>query len=123
MPPPRLALSDNLYETAGLTLIVFTSDEMPWKRPTQAGSYAVFKPNGVDTAKPAFQRELMSMAKNIFGTIALLPASPPLPVRAGLLAPAMVLPLFVKLVDGPMKARPIEKCFPRARRAMPAGFQ
>src|SRR3954468_1854528 len=100
MPPPMLAVSDILKETAGFTLIVFTSEETPWKRPIQVESYEVFRPNGVLTASPAFQREFRSIAKNMFGTIASLPALPPLPVSAGLLADATVLPLFVKLVDG-----------------------
>src|SRR5581483_3920570 len=102
MPPPMLALSESLNDTAGLTLTVFTSDEMPWKRPIQLWSYDVLRPNGELTARPTFQRSLRSIAKNRFGTIALLPASPPFPVEAALLAPAIVLPLLENLVDGSM---------------------
>src|SRR4051812_7165977 len=100
MPPPMLAVSDILKETAGFTLIVFTSEETPWKRPTHVGSYDVFRPNGVLIATPAFQREFRSIPKTALGAIASLPAAPPLPVSAGLLADPIVLPLFVKLVDG-----------------------
>src|SRR5262245_23529403 len=103
-------------------LTVCTSDLMPWKRPIHAGSYSVFRPNGTLMPTPKFQRSPKSMAKNALGTYAVSPASPPLPLRAGLLAVAMVLPLSLNFQDGWIAAAPTEICIPLGRRDMPAGF-
>src|SRR5438105_9213305 len=122
MPKPALARSLNLYETAGLMLSVLTLDSMPWKRPIQSSSYLVLSPKGTLMASPKFQVGFRSMAKNRLGMSAVSPASPPFPVRPGLLAAPGVLPLLVNFVDGAIRCRAPRACLPRGRRAIPAGF-
>src|SRR6267142_712531 len=117
-----LAVSLSLYERDGLIFSVSTLDVIPWKRPIQLGSYSVLSPNGTLTPTPKFHCGLRSMAKNMLGTKASLPASPPLPVKAALLPVPLALPLSENFVDGEMNEPPIAKCLPAPSRAMPAGF-
>src|SRR3954462_9235027 len=103
-------------------LSVFTSDSMPWKRPTQFESYSVLRPKGTFTPTPTLQAGLRAMAKKMLGTKAVDPASPPLPFNAGLLAAAVVLPVLLNLVVGMMAKPENAKCMPLPSRAIPAGF-
>src|SRR5262245_42924071 len=120
MPKPMLSASLTLYETAGLTLIVLISDEIPWKRPIQSGEYSVFKPNGTVSPTPKLHCGPKSMAKNAVGTTAVSPASPPLLPRGR--PSGATLPLLENSVDGVITEAAIAKCLPLASRAMPAGF-
>src|SRR3954470_7343812 len=106
MPNPRLSASLTLYETAGLTLTVLTSDLMPWNLPIQVGSYSVFRPNGTLRPTPKLQTGVRPIAKNALGTKAVPPASPPFPLSAGLLPSAGTLPLLENFHDGRMAAPP-----------------
>src|SRR5437667_1801594 len=101
-------------------LSVSTLDEIPWKRPIHVDSYSVLSPNGTLTPTPKFQRGSYCIAKNILGTKAVLPASPPLPPRGW--PPAGALPLSENLVDGAMIEPAMAKCLPEPSRAIPAGF-
>src|SRR5438876_605903 len=101
-------------------LIVSTLDEIPWKRPIHVDSYSVLSPNGTLTPTPKFQRGSYCIAKNMLGTKAVLPASPPLPPRGR--PPAAALPLSENLVDGAMIEPAMAKCLPEPSRAIPAGF-
>src|SRR5882762_7417717 len=122
MPPPTLAVSLSLLETDGLILSVSTLEEIPWNLPIQFDSYSVLSPNGTLTPTPKFHCGLRSMAKNMLGTRASLPASPPLPVKAALLPVPLTLPLSENFVDGEMNEPPMTKCLPEPSRAIPAGF-
>ena len=102
MPPPTLMASLTLNDTAGLIFTVFTSDSMPWKRPIQSASYLVARPKGTLTPSPRFHFGPRSMAKKKLGTSFASPASPPLPVSAGLLSAAGTLPRFSNSVFGTM---------------------
>src|SRR5438094_8074740 len=101
-------------------LSVSTLDEIPWKRPIHVDSYSVLSPNGTLTPTPKFQRGSYCIAKNMLGTKAVLPASPPLPPRGW--PPAGALPLSENLVDGAMIEPAMAKCLPEPSRAIPAGF-
>src|SRR2546425_2617584 len=101
-------------------LIVSTLDEIPWKRPIHVDSYSVLSPNGTLTPTPKFQRGSYCIAKNMLGTKAVLPASPPLPPSGR--PPAGALPLSENLVDGAMIEPAMAKCLPEPSRAIPAGF-
>src|SRR6185436_4877814 len=121
-PKPTLARSLIFHDTEGLKFTVMTSEDRPWKRPTKSSSYSVFSPKGTLSAKPKLNAWFTLVTKKRFGTNAPSPASPPFPARAGLLAAAGTLPLFVNLVDGEMACPATRKCAPRGSRAIPAGF-
>src|SRR5882762_7439357 len=122
MPPPMLAASLSLKDTAGLMLTVLTSDSTPWKRPIQFESYLVASPNGTLTPNPKFNLGPASMAKKKLGTSLLSPASPPVPLNAGLLSAAGWLAPLLNFVEGTMYVPANATCLPAPRRAMPAGF-
>src|SRR3954452_8532506 len=103
-------------------LIVWTSDLMPWKRPIQFESYSVLRPKGTLTPTPTLQAGLRAMAKKMLGRKVVDPPSPPVPLSAGLLAAAGVLPLLLNFVDGMIANPENATCMPLPRRAIPAGF-
>src|SRR5947208_604145 len=102
-------------------LTVLTSDSIPWKRPSQVGSYFVANPKGTLTPSPKLHFGLRSMAKNALGTKAASPASPPVP-PSEVCPRAVALALSENCVEGAITELPIKKCLPLGRRAMPAGF-
>ena len=67
-PAPSEMLSFTLKATDGLTLIVFSSDLMPRKRPIQLLSYSVFRPKGAPTPSPTAQRSPIGAEKYRLGT-------------------------------------------------------
>src|SRR5947209_11067906 len=118
-PPPMVRFLVGSQERTGLTLIVWISDLIAWKRPSQSESYSVLSPNGTLMPRPNDHLSVNGTPRYMFGTKAQLPASPPVP-PSGCNAAGRD-PLSWKRADGQIALAATTTCV-LCRRTRPAGL-